>query len=74
MARGPGGIDHQIDERVVDGAGAGQAQHACAVGAALELDTDVVDGRCVLESLGPVDIRRCGRSLQRLCLCGGNLR
>ena len=74
LARTPGGVEYQIDEGLVHGPGAGQAQHHGAIAAALQLHLHAVDGGRVFHALGAEGFRRGDLGAQRFRLGCGNLR
>ena len=74
LAGAPGGVEHQIDEGLVHGPVARQAQHHGAVGTALQLRLDAVDGSGILHALGAEHIGRGDLCAQGFGFGGGDLR
>ena len=58
VARGPAGVDHQIDKGLVDGLGACESQHGRSVRATLHADAHLAGRGVVLHALGAEDAGR----------------
>ena len=66
LACAPGGVQDQIEKRIVDRAVAGYPQHGAAIRTALQLDLQGVHQRIELHALGAEHLGRCRGGTQGL--------